>query len=135
MVSPARMSTTASRTASSNVFASYRLRTRSIAGCHGFKASGNPWPGWLAEAREVGNVLVERHGFELVFDSDTLSPHETQLWYSLTYRRGETTIEITLGDLRLDEWFVRIDGKTIHYFQPWSRSEMFVALAVIESAL
>src|SRR5688500_6654775 len=39
---------------------------------HGWTPSDEPSPGWLVEARKIGSVLVERHGFELVFDSDTL---------------------------------------------------------------
>ena len=97
--------------------------------------SDHEWPGWLAEAREVASVLVERLGFELVFDSDTLSPHEIQLWYTLVYQRGETTVEIVLDDFRLDEWFVRLNGETIHTFRPWSRPELFSALAAIERKL
>lgn len=100
----------------------------------GFPPDPDP-PGWLDEARPLANVLVDRHGFALVLDSDTLSPHEGELWSRLVYRRGDTTVEIVLDDFRLDEWFVRLNGTTIHHFTPWSTSELLSALAAIERLL
>jgi hypothetical protein len=84
-------------------------------------------------------ALLRRHGDllrgESWIESDTLSPHELALRYKLIYRRGDTIVEVVLDDFRLDEWFVKLDGKTIHYFRPWSDSELMSALSVIESAL
>jgi hypothetical protein len=96
---------------------------------------GHERHGWLEEAREVASVLVERHGFELVFDGDTLSPHEMGLTHELIYRRGDTTVEIVLDDIRTFDWFVRLNGKTIHEFRPWSELELLSAIGTIERML
>lgn len=81
-------------------------------------------PTLLERARRIAARLVDEHGFTLEFDGTTLSPHEHQMWRELRYRRGETSIAIVNGDIRVpSEWYVRLDGKIISElkgdFEPW----------------
>jgi len=75
---------------------------------------GRDAPSMLDIARRHAAVLVKAHGFALEFDSDALSPHETQMWRELRYRRGDTTIRIVNSDIRVQsEWSVEMNDRTI----------------------
>jgi hypothetical protein len=57
------------------------------------------------------------------------------LTHKLIYRRGDTTVEIVLDDIRTFDWFVRLNGKPIHEFRPWSELELLSAIGTIERML
>jgi hypothetical protein len=64
--------------------------------------------------RRMARFLVEQHGFVLEFDSEALSPHEWEMWSTLRYRRGDTTVEIVNGDFRMpNEWTVKLNDEMI----------------------
>ena len=71
-------------------------------------------PTMLDVARNHAAVLVKIHGFALEFDSGDLSPHESQMWRQLLYRRGATTIRIANTDIRVPhEWSVELNGHRV----------------------
>ena len=75
---------------------------------------GRDEPSMLDVARRHADLLVKAHGFTLEFDSDALSPHETQMWRELRYRRGDTTIRIVNSDIRVQlEWSLQMNGRSI----------------------
>ncbi len=80
----------------------------------GFLPPGHDAPSMLDIARRHAALLVEAHGFALEFDSDALSPHETQMWRELRYRRGDTTIRIVNTDIRVQsEWSLQVNGRKV----------------------
>ena len=55
---------------------------------------------------------------DLEFDSGALSPHETQMWRELVYRRGPTTIRIVNTDIRVPhEWSVELNDRRVSELQ------------------
>jgi hypothetical protein len=90
----------------------------------GFSPAPRGTPGRLEIARERAAFLVAKHGFVLEFDSSTLSPHESEMWRKLRYRRGDTTVEIANTDIRVpDEWSVRVNGVVVSAaFEDWDQA-------------
>ena len=98
----------------------------------GFRPAPAGTPGRLDVARERAAFLVRDFGVALEFDSGNLSPHESEMWLRLRYRRGETTVDIVNSDIRVqDEWAVRVNDTAIPVsFENWDAG-LEAALAAV----
>ena len=91
-----------------------RTWSRNFSRKFGFPPAPRGTPDRLDTARERAEFLVRQYDFVLEFDSSTLSPHESEMWRTLRYRRGDSVVEIANTDIRIPgEWSVRVNGTTL----------------------
>ena len=63
---------------------------------------------------EVRRVLTGDLGYISTYDTSKLTPHESLMWETFRFERGQAVVELSHTDIRVpSEWSLRIDGKVV----------------------